>query len=62
MRKFVETFWHFEKFAATAASLQTNTASISTYLGLGATSASDSRGQRAGPTAAFMAQLLTQMD
>lgn len=31
-------------------------------LGLGTTSASDSRGQRAGPTSALVANILTQMD
>lgn len=36
--------------------------SVSAYLSLGATSASDSRGQGAWPTAALVAQLLTQMD
>lgn len=35
---------------------------VPTYLGLGATSASDGRGEGAGPTAAFVAHLLTQMD
>lgn len=37
-------------------------AGVSIYLGLGATPASEGRGQGAGPTAALMAQLLTQMD
>lgn len=37
-------------------------AGVSAYLGLGATSASDSRAQGAGPAAVLVAQLLTQMD
>lgn len=43
--------------------LRKNTAAdISANLSLGATSAPDSWGQRAGPTAALVAQLLAQMD
>lgn len=37
-------------------------AGLPTYLGLGATSASDGGGQGAGTTAALVAHLLTQMD